>query len=193
MIDISRRHTLRAASCVLFALLAGCPSIFQERYRRLGFSGIDYLETNGMSTIQFDISFTSVGGTESWRAFHDVRVVGLDTEGNVLCRESVGRIPDRDGVSAAHVEVELACDTRPDILEIRAAECPCDRDTTLGRAQWDSVDNEPSQYMYGDRECDQTETSPDIEVYRLPGHNPYSLHHPSSGQNVIEFAETNYA
>ena len=154
MIDPNRRKMILSASVAVIGSLAGCPDIARDWYRNIQLEQIE-ITHDDQYTIDLEVSYVAQGKNEGWRTLHDVRIVGLDHTGVILCEKFLGDISRDKKPSTANQSVTLVCDERPETIEVWAMEEPCDPYTSLGKATWEEFDTEPPHYIYGTRQCEE--------------------------------------
>lgn len=146
-----RRYCVSIAALGLSAF-AGCtfPVPGSGEYRTLGFDGFDEQSVgDGSTNFSIEPTVSASGKSTDWETFHHVRVVGFVSD-EELCSHTIGDISPHDDV-----EITLQCPRRPDAIEFRAQESPCDEDTTIRKVVYVGESNDDVRWNTTDVSCEK--------------------------------------
>lgn len=153
---LSRRKVIRVRFTAGTLALSGCfvPDA-EQRNRFLGFEDIEVVDRDGDRYTVRVVPRTSLVGGDGWARFHDVLVIGLDEEGDVVCESRRGTITKSDTLDA----VSLNCNGFPHTIRYDARESTCSEDTEIARAEYDGKRDERHVWRSVEPECEVSKLS----------------------------------
>jgi len=105
--------------------------------------------SNSGVSIELAVESYLQGRSAEWGTFTNVELLGYSEDGREVCKKRVGTIePDIESL------LTIECDIIPAILTFRADQSPCDEDTYIGIAVYESSpDAENGWDVDNQREC----------------------------------------
>lgn len=157
MIDQIPRRRVLATLAFQPLLLSGC---MNPRERELEFRNVTVVSASDPVTITGSVRGEKRNAEKSWATFHEVLVVGYDTNRTIVCTENIGTVSPN-----SMREFELTCGSLPSRLTLTARETPCDGNTYIDVFEWIEAEENPNidedRYLgLRERECNETAFPP---------------------------------
>lgn len=139
MIDDQRRNILRGTPAIFsMTVLSGCGRLLSvaddsPSERTLWLEPGDLEQSDEGYVIHAEVNVFLRGdkfAEAEDRGFHDVTVLGYAANGELICSKSIGDIPTEPTKEATRT-IELQCRDVPKLVTFKAAESPCETDTTI--------------------------------------------------------------
>lgn len=144
----NRRMMLRAIGAVGAALIGGCG---EACTRSLDFSDVAVRSDDG-EEVTVEVTPQPVASSGGCKGFTDVRLVGYDDSGALVCEHHLGEL----STFGERAPVRMSCDAFPTVITYVAEQTPCDAGVEievlfyLGKTDsghtWDGTHN---------RQCDE--------------------------------------
>jgi len=152
MIEKTRRALIRGGTLIIAGALAGCPDSPQRR-RELAIRHIEVgNESDAGTELRITVENLGTGSKTEWATFTDVTVLGYSSSGDLVCEKHVGTV---EPGTASFLQT-LRCDTFPALLTFAADQSPCDDDTFIRVARYNSSAEEDYSWdIENYRECSE--------------------------------------
>lgn len=100
---------------------------FGQRARSLGVKTAYIEQIQHRWKLEAEVSVESRDAEREWATFHDVKLIGYDTDDEIICSKNLGRIAPGETKT-----VNVTCDRIPPLLTFTAEDGACAADTSIG-------------------------------------------------------------
>jgi hypothetical protein len=148
-LSVPRRQFL-GLSTVCALALAGCQGDTPSS-RRLAITGIEQSKNGSRSEFTLEVTAHVTGKyyTRGKPSFREVTFVGYDADGNQLCEQRIGSIPDDE--RRYETQITVVCDGTPTYLTFSTDEGPCVADVQIQPLEYNATEE---TYAERTRTCD---------------------------------------